>query len=85
MTWAPGRTSSIKKLADEILAARSVLVLSEDTMGAAKHAAEQGWIKPACLPEVREEKRADEGKDDSKRPAPGGVRPGAGAAPKIFA
>jgi len=39
--------------------------------GAAKHAAAQGWISADALPAVSEEKKADEGKDDSKVPAPG--------------
>jgi phosphatidate phosphatase APP1 len=78
------RSASVKKLAEEILAAHSTLVLAEDTLGAAKHAAEQGWISSDALPDVTEEKRADEGKDDTKAPAPGGGEPSSGEAPKII-
>ena len=78
------RSASVKKLAEEILAAHSTLVLAEDTLGAAKHAAEQGWIASDALPDVKEEKRADEGKDDKKAPAPGGGEPSSGDAPKVI-
>ena len=77
------RSASVKKLAQEVLAAGSTLVLSEDTLGAAKHAAEHGWIKPESLSDIGEEKRADEGADDSKVPAPGGGHPGTGAPPTV--
>jgi len=73
------RTASVQKLADEILADHSSLVLAENSLGAAKHAAEHGWIKPDKLSEIGEEKRADEGADDSKVPAPGGGKAGTGA------
>jgi phosphatidate phosphatase APP1 len=78
------RSASVQKLAEEILAAHSTLVLAEDTLGAAKHAAEQGWIASDALPDVKEEKRADEGKDDSKTPVPGGGEPTSGEAPKVI-
>lgn len=78
------RSASVKKLAEEVLAAHSTLVLAEDTLGAAKHAVEQGWISSDSLPDIKEEKRADEGKDDAKIPAPGGGQPTAGEPPKII-
>jgi phosphatidate phosphatase APP1 len=78
------RSASVQKLADEILSAHSTLVLAEDTLGAAKHAAEQGWISSDALPDVKEEKRADEGKDDTKAPSPGGGEPTSGEAPKVI-
>ncbi len=65
------RSASVQQLADEVLAAGSALVVSEDTLGAATHAASQGWIDEASLPDVREEKKADEGVGDSKVAAPG--------------
>ncbi|MDP9205739.1 MAG: DUF2183 domain-containing protein [Gemmatimonadota bacterium] len=77
------RSAAVKKLAEEILAAGSTLVLAEDTLGAAKHAAEQGWISTDALPDVRAEKRADEGQDDSKVPAPGGAAPTTGEPPTV--
>ncbi|MEO8622717.1 MAG: phosphatase domain-containing protein [bacterium] len=54
------RSLAIKKLADEVVAVQSVLVLAEDTISAATHAVERGWISADALPLVREEKRADE-------------------------
>jgi phosphatidate phosphatase APP1 len=77
------RAASVKKLAEEVLAAGSTLVLSEDTLGAAKHAAEHGWITKDALPEVGEEKRADEGRDASKVPAPDGGEPTSGQPPIV--
>jgi phosphatidate phosphatase APP1 len=78
------RSASVKKLAEEVLAAGSTLVLSEDTLGAAKHGAEHGWISKEALPEVGEEKRADEGRDTSKVPAPDGGEPTSGQPPIVI-
>jgi phosphatidate phosphatase APP1 len=83
VTRSPERSASVQRLADEVLAANSTLVLSEDTLGAASHAAEQGWISKDALPSVHEEKRADEGKDDSKVATPDGGKPSSGAPPEI--
>lgn len=77
------RSAAIRKLADEIIAARSNLVLAEHTLDAAKHAAEHGWISADALPAVGDEKRADEGKDDTKVAAPDGGAPGEGTAPVV--
>jgi phosphatidate phosphatase APP1 len=72
------RSESVKKLAAEVLAAGSTLVLAEHTLDAAKHAADQGWIKESDLPEIGEEKRADEGTDATKVSTPEGGKPGPG-------
>jgi hypothetical protein len=61
----------------------STLVLVEHTLDAAKHASAQGWIAAAALPEIGEEKRADEGRDESKAPAPAGGEPGPGKPPVV--
>lgn len=79
------RKASVARLAEEVLAAGSILVLAEDTLGAARHAAEQGWISVEALPEVGEEKRADEGRDDTKVAAPDGGKPVSGEPPKVIA
>ena len=63
------RKSSVEKLAKEVLEAGSSLVLADDTLAAARHAAGQGWIHEGSLEVVNEEKRADEGSNDSKVPA----------------
>jgi phosphatidate phosphatase APP1 len=65
------RAEAIRKLADEVLAARSMLILVDDTEAAARHAAEHGWIARDALPAVREEKKADEGETGEKVEAPG--------------
>ena len=78
------RKASVAKLAEEVLAAGSTLVLAEDTLGAARHAAEQEWISAESLPDVSEEKRADEGRDDTKVAAPDGGKPASGEPPKVI-
>jgi phosphatidate phosphatase APP1 len=78
------RSTVVKKLAEELLAAHSTLVLSEDTLGAATHAAEQGWISRDALPNVHAEKRADTGQDESKVASPDGGEPGTGAGPTVI-
>jgi len=78
------RSSAVQALAREVHAARSVLVLAEDTLGAARHAAEQGWIDARALPHVKEEKRADEGRDDTKVAAPDGGEPTSGQPPTVI-
>jgi phosphatidate phosphatase APP1 len=79
------RSTSVKKLAEEILAAGSTLVLAEHTLDAAMHAAEQGWISRDALSEVGEEKKADEGRDGTKAPAPDGGEPGPGKPAVVIA
>ena len=83
VTVNPVRSAQVKELAQEVLAADSVLVLAEHTLDAAKHAAAQGWIKTESLAEIGEEKRADEGRDDSKAPAPAGGKPASGKPPVV--
>jgi phosphatidate phosphatase APP1 len=67
----PERSASVQALGREVLAAGSTLVLADDTHAAAEHAAAQGWIMPTSLPEIREEKKADEGTTGAKADAPG--------------
>jgi phosphatidate phosphatase APP1 len=78
------RSAAVKKLAEEVLIDKSTLVLAEDTLGAAKHAVEQGWISSDALPDIGEEKRADEGRDDTKAPAPDGGKPTSGEPPTVI-
>jgi phosphatidate phosphatase APP1 len=65
------RIAAVNALAAEVKAARSTLVLADDTLAAARHAAEHGWIPASALAGIGEEKRADEGTTDAKAPAPG--------------
>jgi phosphatidate phosphatase APP1 len=55
----PERPAAIAALAQEVEAAGSTLLLVPDTVSAARHAAERGWIDPARLAEIAEEKRED--------------------------
>jgi hypothetical protein len=45
---------------------------------------EQGWIHPESLSEVREEKKADEGRTGEKVAAPDGGEPVSGEPPKVI-
>jgi phosphatidate phosphatase APP1 len=61
VTRSAERSASVQKLAAEVLAARSSLLLAEDTAGAARHAAERGWIGADALDPVKEAAREDKG------------------------
>ena len=67
----PERSSAVQALAEETLASGSALILADDTAAAAAHAAQHGWITTASLPDIQEEKRADEGKTGTKAEVPG--------------
>jgi phosphatidate phosphatase APP1 len=54
------RRAAIASLVAEVKAQKSVLVLADDTMAAARHAAEQGFIHADALPGISGEKRMDE-------------------------
>jgi phosphatidate phosphatase APP1 len=56
----PARARAISRLADEALKDGSALVLADDTLAAARHAAERGWIAAATLAGIGAEKRRDE-------------------------
>jgi phosphatidate phosphatase APP1 len=48
----PLRRREIAELAEEVSSAGSALVLADDTLAAARHAAEHGWIESAAVDEV---------------------------------
>ncbi|MBX6365088.1 MAG: DUF2183 domain-containing protein, partial [Gemmatimonadetes bacterium] len=54
------RGDAIRALAEEVVAAGSALVLADDTLAAARHAAEHGWIAPAALVGIEKEARREE-------------------------
>ena len=56
----PGRDAQVQALAEEIRHEGVPLLLVKDTVAAAVHASERGWIDPGRLPDVREEKVKDE-------------------------
>ncbi|HEU4681397.1 MAG TPA: phosphatase domain-containing protein [Gemmatimonadales bacterium] len=66
----PERSDAIRKLAARVTEAGSTLVLADDSLAAARHAAVHGWIKSEALADIGEEKRADEG-SGAKADAPG--------------
>jgi len=57
----PERSLAVKKLAGEVAAEGATLILADDTLGMARHAAGEGWIDPAALAEIAADKREDEG------------------------
>jgi phosphatidate phosphatase APP1 len=54
------RPEAINLLAEEVLKAGSTLILADDTLPMAEHAAEQGWISPGEIPLIRSKVREDE-------------------------
>ena len=64
----PLRVDAIRKLAQEVTDAGSTLVLSDDTLSAARHAAEHGWIDEMELEEVAAEGRAETRRSDPTSP-----------------
>ena len=67
----PERLASIRALAERVSAAGSTLLLADDTLTAARHAAAHGWIADTTLAEIGVEKRADEGTSGAKVETPG--------------
>ncbi len=63
----PERDREVHAIAEELAALGVPVALSEDTFGAAEHAAAHGLISPAMLPHIRREKQEDE---ERRQPAP---------------
>lgn len=57
----PLRKSAVEALATEVSAAGSSLVLAPDTLAAARHALEHGWIEPAAVAEVAADRKGRAG------------------------
>jgi len=70
------RRAAIASLVAEVEAQKSVLVLADDTLAAARHAAEKGFIHDSALAEISGEKRMDEASAPGKVGKPA-VEPGA--------
>jgi phosphatidate phosphatase APP1 len=49
---APERLAALATLAKELADEGATLVVADDTLAAARHAAEKGWILPACVDRV---------------------------------
>lgn len=71
VTPRPERVASIRELEAEVAAAGATLVLADDTLTIARHAAAHGWIAEAQLAGIGEEKRDDQGKTGAKVETPG--------------
>lgn len=83
VTSEGSRSRAIQALAEEVVAAGSSLVLADDTLAAARHAAEHGFIADDALDGIAAETRADEGRAPGKSPAPGSRGPTDEAPPSI--
>lgn len=66
----PERRAAIASLVTEVQASQSVLVLADDTMAAARDAAQRGFIDPDALREIGGEKRMDEASTPGKVGSP---------------
>jgi phosphatidate phosphatase APP1 len=71
VTMNAERSAAIDRLAKEVIAAGSTMVLADDTLTAAHNAVEHGLIPPEALAGIGEDKRADEGATPEKAAAPG--------------
>jgi phosphatidate phosphatase APP1 len=66
----PEDSPAIRELTEGIARGGSTLVLADDTLTVARHAAAHGWIRAEALSDIGVEKRADEG-DGAKEASPG--------------
>jgi phosphatidate phosphatase APP1 len=71
VTSHPERSAAIQALAAGVQDAGSTLVLADDTLTVARHAAAHGWIDSNRLAEIGVERRADEGTSGAKVETPG--------------
>ena len=70
VTSHPERSARIRTLIDEVQAVGSTMLLTDDTLTAARHAAEHGWIHPQSLDAVAADQAADRGQTDDKKGPP---------------
>jgi hypothetical protein len=54
------RPETIRELAKKAIEIGSTLILADETLTLAEHAVEKGWISPAALSDVKDEKEKDE-------------------------
>jgi phosphatidate phosphatase APP1 len=69
VTSTPLRHESIRLLADEVAAGGSALLLTDDTLAAARHAAERGWIAPEAVAQVAADSEKQGGGEASQSTA----------------
>lgn len=60
VTRSPERSAAMETLGAEVRAAGSTLVVKDDTIVAARHAAAQGWIRPEAVAEIEKDAASDE-------------------------
>jgi phosphatidate phosphatase APP1 len=70
VTPHPARLDAIRALSKEMEAAGSALVLADDTLAVARHAAEKGWISPNALSEIGEVAHAEGPPPEAEAKAP---------------
>ena len=58
------RTEKIGRLAEEVKEAGSVLLLSDDTLASAHHAAQHGWIRQEWIAQVEHALNSSEARPD---------------------
>jgi phosphatidate phosphatase APP1 len=56
----PTRIEAVRSLTEELASKKIDLVLADDTLAAARHAAAQGWIPPEAIDEVARDRRKEE-------------------------
>ncbi len=66
VTPHPERSNKIKSLIREVSAAGSSMVLADDTLAAARHAVQHGWIEPESIEAIM----ADEAAEKAEGPPP---------------
>lgn len=59
VTAGSARAAELTRVARDFEQANSKLIVAGDTIAAARHAAESGWIAPEALPEIADEKAKD--------------------------
>lgn len=64
------RSAAIQRLIEEVRSVGSTLVLADDTLAAARHAASEGWIDPSALSAVEADMERDEGTAPGKVATP---------------
>lgn len=60
VTPNPERSAAIRSLAEQVVRDGSTLILADDTMAAARHAAENGWVASSSLGAIALEKSKEE-------------------------
>ena len=68
VTPEPERSAALQALAAEVVADGGSLVIADDTLAAARHAAARGWITAESVDRVAADKRADEPNDEGPAP-----------------